>query len=69
MLEKLFIASIVILAILILVIPNTVGIFFSDETRDKYFHFVFMRFGVILVLITVAYLIELTLILFEQFLR
>lgn len=63
MLEKLFIAGVCIWVILIFVIPATVGIFFSDKTRDKYFHFVFMRFGVIFILIAAAYLIELTLIL------
>lgn len=61
MLEKLFIAGVCIWVILILVIPCTGGFFFSDKTRDKYFHFVFMRFGVIFVLITLAYLIKLTL--------
>lgn len=67
MLEKLFIAGFCIFVILVLVIPCTVGYFFSEQTRDKYFHFVFMRFGVIFVLITLAYLIKLTLILLEHF--
>ena len=65
-LEKLFIAGGCIFVILVLVIPCTVGIFFSDKTRDKYFHFV-LRFGVIFILIAAAYLIELTLILLEHF--
>ena len=69
MLEKLSIAGVCIGVILIFVIPCTVGIFFSDKTRDKYFHFVFMRFGVIFGLSTLAYLIKLTLDLLEYFLN